>query len=239
MREMTTGVASEADWRPAIALLTISALSVVIGAHPQPFGWEIAVTHWVQQWRWLHAPLLVVSWPGNSVVVQGLILMLICGLLARGGWRREARALAVVSVGAFLLNALLKAVVARPRPTPELAQLYIATDGWSFPSGHVMFYTAFYGGLAGFAKAKLPRGVKRTALYWLCVLMAGLVGPSRVFLGAHWLTDVLAGYGYGLAWLRLTGAALWQPATDEVGDRGVAAGTVGQHNQSTEGNTDV
>ncbi len=156
-------------------------------------------------------PLRVISWPGNSVIVQGFVLMLICGLLARGGWRQEARTLAYVGVGAFLLNALLKAWLARPRPTPDVVRLYSVAAGWSFPSGHVMFYTAFYGGLAAFARAKLPHGSRRTVITALCAILIVLVGPSRIFLGAHWLTDVAAGYAYGLAWLWLTGAGLWQP----------------------------
>lgn len=202
--------ASGLDWRLVVAASFIGAAAVAVGLHPQPFSWEVAVTRWVQQAGWLHAPLWAVSWPGNSVPVQGFMLMLVCGLLARGGRRREAQTLAYVGVGAFLLNLLLKAWVARPRPTPDIVQLHVAASGWSFPSGHVMFYTAFYGGVAAFAQTKLPRGAKRTVIIALCGILVALVGPSRIFLGAHWLTDVLAGYGCGLAWLRLTGAALWR-----------------------------
>jgi undecaprenyl-diphosphatase len=73
-----------------------------------------------------------------------------------------------------------------------------------------MFYTAFYGGLGCFARRKLPPGGKRTVISALCATLVGLVGLSRIFLGAHWLLDVVAGYGFGLAWLLVVGAPLWQ-----------------------------
>ncbi len=193
------------------AVLAASALSAVIIAHPQPFAWEVACTRWIQRQDWLYLPLAAISRPGDSVLAQGGLLLLICGLLARRGWQREARTLAWVGVGGFLLNVALKALVGRARPTGEVVQLYVAARGWSFPSGHVMFYTAFYGGLAGFARRRLAPGIERAAITALCATLIGLVGLSRVFLGAHWPTDVAAGYGYGLAWLLATGAALWQP----------------------------
>ncbi len=190
--------------------LVALAMSGLVLVHPQPWVWELAVTRRVQGWTWLHAPLQVISWPGNDVLLQGLLLLLICSLLARYGWRREARTLAVAGSGAFLLNLGIKALVARARPTSDAVHLYVAAGGWGFPSGHVMFYTAFYGGLGCFARRKLPPGGKRTVTLALCVILVGLVGLSRIFLGAHWLLDVVAGYGFGLAWLLAVGAPLWQ-----------------------------
>jgi undecaprenyl-diphosphatase len=186
------------------------AMSGLVLAHPQPWAWEVDLTRQVQGWTWLHGPLQVISWPGNDVILQSLLLMLVCSLLARHGWRREARTLALVGSGAFLLNLGLKALVARTRPTADAVQLYVAAGGWGFPSGHVMFYTAFYGGLGCFARWKLPPGGKRTVIVALCVILVGLVGLSRIFLGAHWPLDVVAGYGFGLAWLLAVGAPLWQ-----------------------------
>ncbi|MFQ3581680.1 MAG: phosphatase PAP2 family protein [Chloracidobacterium sp.] len=199
-----------------MAGLTAVAFSALVVVHPQPLAWEIAFTRWVQQWTLLYLPLAAVSWPGNSVAIQGLGLVLICWLLARHGWRREARTLAWVGVGVFLLNLGLKALVGRPRPTAEVVTLYAAAHGWSFPSGHVMFYTAFYGGLVGFAGGKLSPGISRTVIMALGALLVGLVGWSRIFLGAHWLTDVIAGYGFGIVWLLLIGRPLWRPSLLET-----------------------
>jgi undecaprenyl-diphosphatase len=193
-----------------VAGLAALAMSGLVLVHPQPWAWELAVTRWVQGWTWLYLPLHVISWPGNDVILQGLLLTLVCSLLAWHGWRREARALAVAGSGAFLLNLGLKALVARARPTADVVQLHVAASGWSFPSGHVIFYTAFYGGLGCFARRKLPPGGKRTVISALCATLVGLVGLSRIFLGAHWLLDVVASYGFGLAWLLVVGAPLWQ-----------------------------
>ncbi|OYT72806.1 MAG: hypothetical protein CFK52_04120 [Chloracidobacterium sp. CP2_5A] len=204
-----------------VALLAAVALSAVVVAHPQPFAWEVTLTRSVQRQAWLCLPLQAISWPGNSVLAQGSCLLLACGLLARHGWAQEARALAYVGVGAFLWNIALKALVGRSRPTGEIVQLHVAANGWSFPSGHVMFYTAFYGGMALFAQSKLSPSVKRASLIALCATLVGLAGVSRVFLGAHWPTDVAAGYGYGLAWLLLIGRPLWQ-ANPQGGAPGLA-----------------
>jgi len=190
--------------------LAALAMSGLVLAHPQPWAWELALTRQVQGWMWLHGPLQAISWPGNDVLRQGLLMLLVCSLLARHGWRREAQTLAVAGSGAFLLNLGLKALVARARPAADAVQLYVTANGWSFPSGHVMFYTAFYGGLGGFACRKLPPGSRRTVILSLCAILVGLVGLSRIFLGAHWLLDVVAGYGFGLAWLLAVGAPLWQ-----------------------------
>lgn len=190
--------------------LAALALSALVWLHPQPWAWEVALTRWVQGWLWLYLPLQVISWPGDDVILQGLLLLLVCSLVARQGWRREAQTLAIVGSGAFLLNLALKALVARTRPTADVVQLHVTAGGWSFPSGHVMFYTAFYGGLGCLAGRKLTPGGKRTVVIALCAILVGLVGLSRVFLGAHWPLDVLAGYGFGLAWLLAVGAPLWQ-----------------------------
>ncbi|MGQ9897550.1 MAG: phosphatase PAP2 family protein [Acidobacteriota bacterium] len=189
-------------------------MSWLVQGHPQPWPWELAVTRWLQDWTILHIPLQVISWPGNDVIFQGLLLMLICSLLARCGWRREAWTLAIAGSGAFLLNLGLKALMARTRPTADVVQLYVTAHGWSFPSGHVMFYTAFYGGLGSFAFYKLSPGSQRTVILTLCVILVGLVGVSRLFLGAHWLLDVVGGYGFGLAWLLAVGAPLWEADPD-------------------------
>jgi hypothetical protein len=106
-------------------------------------------------------------------------------------------ALLLVVVGAFLLNSGLKELFQRARPTP-VASLAPA-QAWSFPSGHATVSAAFYSFLA-YLSWRLLRGVRR--LLWTAALLALvlLIGLSRLYLGVHFLTDVIAGYLAGFVW---------------------------------------
>lgn len=98
-------------------------------------------------------------------------------------------------------NWLIKRVVRRERPTDRLVHVARVINEPGFPSGHVMHYLSFYGFLAAAALANLRPSRLRSAVVAGCVSMIGLVGPSRVYLGAHWPSDVAAGYLFGGLWL--------------------------------------
>ena len=114
-------------------------------------------------------------------------------LLHRAGYRREAWEIVITMLGSVLLNQLLKAYFNRPRPSDALLQ----TLGLSFPSGHAMMGLTFYGALAWLLARHFGRPVWAVPL----VLWAGLIGLTRVYLHAHYATDVLAGFAGGAAWL--------------------------------------
>jgi membrane-associated phospholipid phosphatase len=126
------------------------------------------------------------------------------GYLVGGGRRRDAALLAVALIGSQVLTSILKATFERPRPSFDDP---VATAGWfSFPSGHALSSIALYGALA----YVLPRRVRSIRVRALglggVVLLVVAIGFSRLYLGVHYLTDVLAGYSIGLAWLLL---AIW------------------------------
>jgi undecaprenyl-diphosphatase len=75
--------------------------------------------------------------------------------------------------------------------------------GHSFPSGHTLFYVTFFGFIGYAAYALMRPGRARTALIWSCAALIVLIGPSRIWLGHHWASDVLASYALGLAYLIL------------------------------------
>jgi undecaprenyl-diphosphatase len=116
-----------------------------------------------------------------------------------------------LTISGDLLTAIVKGIVARPRPTPDLIAVYRAVSGYSFPSGHVLHYVVFFGALGYLGLRTLRRTPseqrwRRLALFGLLAVCSGLillVGASRLFLGAHWPTDVLGGYVLGSAWLLL------------------------------------
>ena len=77
-------------------------------------------------------------------------------------------------------------------------------SGWSFPSGHAFGAMVFYGLLVAFAWVSTERRTRRVAAVVAGVLVVGAVGLSRVALGVHYLSDVVAGWAVGVAWLALS-----------------------------------
>jgi undecaprenyl-diphosphatase len=113
------------------------------------------------------------------------------------GWRTGAYLLAV-TVAQGLINIGLKLLIGRPRPVESAVDVFVPEHGNSFPSGHVMFYTVFFGMLLFFAWTHIKRAALRRICVVVLLALIGLIGPSRIILGAHWLSDVIAAYLIGL-----------------------------------------
>lgn len=150
----------------------------------------------------LSAPALrffeAVTWLGNGAVLAVLCAFAGVVLVARGE-RVLAFGLVAAAGGNGLLGAVLKRSFARVRPPMADGALQQA-HGWSFPSGHASGALVTFGFLAYVALCVLPR-----RLHAPCMLVAAglvlLVGASRVFVNAHYASDVLAGFASGSAWL--------------------------------------
>jgi len=118
-------------------------------------------------------------------------------------WRRRTWRPLWLLVGAYLgawvLSETVKDLTHRARP--PAAQAIGHWTGYAFPSGHTTKATAVYGMLAVLLAAATPHWGRKVALWTAAALLAGLVGLSQLYLGAHWLTDVLGGLALGAAWL--------------------------------------
>ena len=156
---------------------------------------------------WLHtrtAPpltttMLFVTQLGSTLFVSGVALLMSVFLLRRRHWYALLTLLLAVG-GGMLLNVVLKIAFHRHRPTFSDVSL----TSYSFPSGHTMSATVLYGVLAAFAVHQLRDWRWRVLSVLLASLMIILIGFSRIYLGAHYLSDVLAASVEGLAWLALT-----------------------------------
>lgn len=123
------------------------------------------------------------------------IVPLVAAVMLRRGRSRLALA-TLLAVSGNILNPLIKSIVERPRPTMDVARILDLANGSSFPSGHALGAMLFYGFLAMVLWTKGTR--------WGAFVLGGIVvvvGISRVYLGAHWPSDVLAGYVIGLVWI--------------------------------------
>jgi membrane-associated phospholipid phosphatase len=170
---------------------------------------------WVAGHRiaWLSSAMQIVTWLGSAAVIVPLMLIVAAGFVARRrDWRSAALVVSTV-LGATMLYNELKLVVGLPRPPVSLWIGHFSGNG--FPSGHATQAAAFYGILAFVLSRR--RSFRISALIWLtAVLIAILIGASRIYLGAHCLTDVLGGYALGTAWAAVVVAAnlLLQPHDD-------------------------
>jgi len=146
---------------------------------------------------WLRITMLVISYPGSSFLLPVLVLLTAVFFWAVGA-RLEAVFVGGLSTVSLLLNLLLKVQVSRPRPTANLVHIIQAAMGYSFPSGHVMAYIAYWGLLFAFGVILFKgRHWWRTALLSTSAVFVVLIGPSRVYLGDHWASDVLGAYLIG------------------------------------------
>ena len=146
---------------------------------------------------WTPLMLFVTYWHQQS----GILVM--AALLALYLRKHQAvywfAALWAAVPGGMILNVLLKYTFQRARPIFDEPLVTLAT--YSFPSGHASGATLFYGFLAAYLVCALPRPGARAAVGVLALFMVALVALSRVYLGAHYLSDVLAGIAFGSAWL--------------------------------------
>jgi len=134
----------------------------------------------------------------GGVAVLTLITVAAAGFEWLSGRRGTALLIILAVVGALLLSQGLKSAFARPRPelVPHGSYVYTA----SFPSGHSMLSAAVYLTVAGLIARALQERWAKIYIFATAMLLTLLVGISRVYLGVHWPTDVLAGWCGGAAW---------------------------------------
>jgi undecaprenyl-diphosphatase len=166
----------------------------VVRADQQLTAWLVA-----QRQPWLNTAMLAVTDAHETVK----ILVATALLAAWRGWRHDRLALRLLPVvpAGMLLNVGLKHTFQRVRPVLEEPLVHIST--YSFPSGHAVASTVFYGAICALVFARVRSPGLRAAAAAATAAMVLLVCASRVYLGAHFLSDVVAGVAVGTACLLL------------------------------------
>jgi len=114
-------------------------------------------------------------------------------------WKRAAVLLMTTMAGAVILNFALKVSFGRVRPVPFFDTPL--PDSYSFPSGHSLYAVCFYGVLAWLVAARIQNKSLRILIWLLAVLLALLIGLSRIYLGVHYPSDVIAGFAAATVWI--------------------------------------
>jgi membrane-associated phospholipid phosphatase len=175
----------------------------VLQKQTQAIDTQVLLT--IRQWQrpWLDQVMVAVTTLGQPSILLASSLVLTF-LLLRRKRVAEAIALAIVALGGLGLNLLLKNLFARDRPV--LWERIVQVDLYSFPSGHAMMSMIIYGAIGYLLAVQFPQ--RRVWIAGVTGLLIGAIGFSRLYLGVHWLTDVLAGYAAGLVWLLVGGLGL-------------------------------
>ena len=189
----------------AVCLLTAWIFAAILGAvreHDVLVARDQAVANWFHgNGTTLGDQIFVVISMIGSPVAMAVLFAAAVLYLWRAGQRTLLVAWVLSYVGGTVLDGVIKHVVHRPRP--EFAARFLHYSSWSFPSGHSM------GSLIGFAMlaytiirvCKIESMPVRIGIWAAAILMIALVGYSRIYLGVHYLSDVVAGYTLGLLWL--------------------------------------
>jgi undecaprenyl-diphosphatase len=142
---------------------------------------------------WLNTLMEGITYLGNwqSVVIVCLLLLAYDKTRIPYGMLGSATA-----VGVTVLNKLLKEIFSRVRPDDILP--LIQEGGHAFPSGHAVTSMAFYGMLLVLVQTRMEDRKKANALSIVLILLIALIGPSRIYLGVHYPTDILGGWAEGI-----------------------------------------
>lgn len=208
-------------WPYVLAFFALALLGLAFGEMARlarleaPDGFDLHLSMWVsrhhQEWPGLTRLFGAMTWLGDAEVATPLTCAVALALLILGRLRiarlrkREALFWLGVAISGRVLCVLLKLWFERERPPESLRLIVIDDDSFSFPSGHSEFAAVFFTMLAILIARAVPasRGWLRVIAIGVCMLMALLVGASRVWLNVHYASDVAGGLLLGVAWVIL------------------------------------
>jgi membrane-associated phospholipid phosphatase len=201
-------------WRVAGALTLLAVCLYVFADLAEDTSTNDAIVGWDTRFnQWLHHE----STPGlasffrlltqlGGTICLSVLAVVACALLLRRGRRTDALLVALAYAGSEILTAVFKNTFERERPPFHDPALSFST--FSFPSGHSSVSAAVYGALAIVVIRSLRHRRAQILTVAVTAALVLAIGFSRIYLGAHYLSDVLAGLSLGLAWLTICVVAL-------------------------------
>lgn len=194
---LMTGVALASLAVAVFTLLVFSWIATEV-REGDTIRFDLSVRTWVHHFfsPELTREMVLISEFGAKILIIAFLAALIGFLLLR--WKRAAAWLAVAMAGALVLDLSLKYGFHRARPTPFYGPI---PHTYSFPSGHALMSFCFYGVLAGLINGRVRSLVLRVLIWVAAALLILAIGFSRIYLGVHYPSDVLAGYLTAALWV--------------------------------------
>ncbi|MEW6729998.1 MAG: phosphatase PAP2 family protein [Acidobacteriota bacterium] len=183
----------------SLSIFILLAIAVSVDGD-RYFDWDVALSRAIQSIPGIEPLMRIISIPGNNSLIAFGLVTITFFFLFMLRYRLEAYALVLSAGGGEFFNIAFKWLIGRPRPNMQLVNILVHETSRSFPSGHVMHYVNFYGMLFFFAYTLLRRSALRSLLIVTWGGLVLLVGLSRIYLGAHWPSDVAAAYLGGGVW---------------------------------------
>ena len=185
----------------ALIVVSIIGLTYFVQSYPISF-FDLDITREIQEIQMGHLTkaMVFISIFGNSVGMP--ISVIFAALLFYFTYHRRESCFVLGALIADLCNLLIKILVHRPRPTLANAKVLLIFTQSSFPSGHVVHYVVFFGFLLAvmIVKKQIPI-FSRIFIGAFSGFLIFTISFSRIYLGAHWATDVLGGYLFGSIYL--------------------------------------
>ncbi len=183
-----------------LAVVLSVVLSILASRYPY-FPGDVTIAHLIQS----------ISFEPFDALMRGLTAMGLYGLaqvipsvsaiVLIVAHRKLEGIFTFLTLSAEVINLAIKEVVRRPRPSSSLVDIRWPAEESSFPSGHVMYFVVFFGFLFFLTWTEMKPSPLRTAALCVLGLLIALIGVSRVYLGAHWPSDVAGAYLIGALWL--------------------------------------
>ncbi|WEK44855.1 MAG: phosphatase PAP2 family protein [Candidatus Sphingomonas colombiensis] len=181
----------------ALAIIVALVAGALVRRHPFGFDRTIILALHEAGPMWLRHAVIDITALGGVTVLVFVVAATTGLLLVRRLWFTAALVVMATTLGSLMVD-LLKTIFSRPRP--EIVDHVVAASGYSFPSGHAANSAIVYLTIAALV-TQVTRG--HTTRRYIALIAGGLVaaiGLSRVYLGVHWPSDVLAGWSFGTLW---------------------------------------
>ena len=185
---------------PIVVVLSLVFVALAYFAQgPDTLPGEIRLSIWVQSWQthWIDDIARLTKPLGMPIVYGGLVITTCAALYMKKCYLESVFLFAITITGVLILIPI-ENLVASPPPNLLDIQAFQETDQNSFPSDHATLYTTFLGSLFVILSTNLKKEWTRYIVQTTLIMILIIIGLSRVYIGVHWLSDILAGFILGI-----------------------------------------